>query len=293
MADVFTPIPVKPMQVDDAAFTPAGTTSFVFPMAAFADEVTPDSVDEGDAGLLRMTLDRKLLTRIVGATDGNRLDVNASGQALVSIAGATATVTVDSELPAAAALADDATNPTTPTVGAALLGFDGTTWDRIYAVADGAAVAAGTKGLIVLGTDGANYQVLKTDANGELQVDVLSGGGEPTPTGPVVDRQQSTNTASAASATFNTAEAAANKLWGVDLAASVAWKAVISMVDNAVNVDKVTLFGKAGEAVTWRAVHRNFFTLGTSAGADNFRVVMTNMDNAQAADLHCTFYYST
>jgi hypothetical protein len=37
----------------------------------------------------------------------------------------------DTELPAAAALADAASNPTTPLVGAALLGFNGTTWDRL------------------------------------------------------------------------------------------------------------------------------------------------------------------
>lgn len=37
----------------------------------------------------------------------------------------------DTELPAAAALADAAANPTTPTVGADLLGFNGTTWDRL------------------------------------------------------------------------------------------------------------------------------------------------------------------
>jgi hypothetical protein len=41
------------------------------------------------------------------------------------------TVTADTELPTAAALADGAANPTTPTVGAANLGFNGTTWDRL------------------------------------------------------------------------------------------------------------------------------------------------------------------
>ena len=46
----------------------------------------------------------------------------------VSIA---ATVTVDSELPAAAALADTTANPTTPLVGVALELFNGTTWDRV------------------------------------------------------------------------------------------------------------------------------------------------------------------
>lgn len=40
------------------------------------------------------------------------------------------TQTVDTELPAAAALADGAANPTAPTVGGAVLMFNGTTWDR-------------------------------------------------------------------------------------------------------------------------------------------------------------------
>ena len=47
----------NPVLVDDAAFTPA--TSSVM-MAGFeADEGSTDSVDEGDAGAARMTLDRK------------------------------------------------------------------------------------------------------------------------------------------------------------------------------------------------------------------------------------------
>jgi hypothetical protein len=48
-----------PVLVDDAAFTPA--TSSVM-MAGFeADESSTDSIDEGDAGAARMTLDRKLI----------------------------------------------------------------------------------------------------------------------------------------------------------------------------------------------------------------------------------------
>lgn len=50
----------NPVIVDDAAFTPA--TSSVM-MAGFqADEASTDSVDEGDAGAARMTLDRKVIT---------------------------------------------------------------------------------------------------------------------------------------------------------------------------------------------------------------------------------------
>jgi hypothetical protein len=48
-----------PVIADDAAFTPA--TSKVM-MAGFeADEASTDSVDEGDAGAARMTLDRKII----------------------------------------------------------------------------------------------------------------------------------------------------------------------------------------------------------------------------------------
>lgn len=51
----------NPVVVDDAAFTPA-TTSVM--MAGFeADETSTDSVDEGDAGAARMTLDRKVIVQ--------------------------------------------------------------------------------------------------------------------------------------------------------------------------------------------------------------------------------------
>jgi hypothetical protein len=42
-------------------------------------------------------------------------------------------VPVDTELPTAAALADGAANPTAPTIGSALLGYNGSTWDRLKA----------------------------------------------------------------------------------------------------------------------------------------------------------------
>jgi hypothetical protein len=45
---------------DDAAFTVA--TSKVVPMGALADETATDSVDEGDIGAPRMTLDRRVIT---------------------------------------------------------------------------------------------------------------------------------------------------------------------------------------------------------------------------------------
>jgi filamentous hemagglutinin len=79
-------------KVDDAAFTPG--TDDVYPIGAMADETSPDSVDEGDVGIPRMTLDRKLLTRVVGATDTSRLEVSTAGAAhenLAQVAGSTVT----------------------------------------------------------------------------------------------------------------------------------------------------------------------------------------------------------
>ena len=43
---------------DDAAFTPGGSS--VTPIGALADEASPDAVDEGDVGAVRMTLQRGL-----------------------------------------------------------------------------------------------------------------------------------------------------------------------------------------------------------------------------------------
>lgn len=58
----------NPILVDDAAFTPA--TSSVS-MAGFqADETATDSVDEGDAGAARMTLDRKVIVTTQPHTAG-------------------------------------------------------------------------------------------------------------------------------------------------------------------------------------------------------------------------------
>ena len=64
-------------------------------------------------------------TKIVWGSDGTATDVSASNPLPV-----TGSLTVDSEFPAAGALADGASNPTTTKVGSHLMVFNGTTWDR-------------------------------------------------------------------------------------------------------------------------------------------------------------------
>ena len=70
---------------DDSAFVVG--TGTVGVVGYLADETTPDSVDEGDVGAARMTLDRKQLFVLVDATtDANRLAIDASGLAQVDVA---------------------------------------------------------------------------------------------------------------------------------------------------------------------------------------------------------------
>jgi hypothetical protein len=72
------------LRIDDAAFT-VGTHA-VMPMGAMADETATDSVDEGDVGIPRMTLDRKLIVAAQGpdahdaAVVGNPLLVGGRAQ---------------------------------------------------------------------------------------------------------------------------------------------------------------------------------------------------------------------
>jgi hypothetical protein len=80
----------NPVLVDDAAFTPA--TSSVM-MAGFeADETSTDSVDEGDAGAARMTLDRKVIVTAQGHSGGGlsifrSIDIDESEEEVKGSAG--------------------------------------------------------------------------------------------------------------------------------------------------------------------------------------------------------------
>lgn len=198
----------------------------------------------------------------------------------------------------AAALSDNFANPTVFGVGAFLMGYDGTTWDRIYTIADGAAVAAGTKGFLVFGTDGSNYQALATDASGNLQVDVVSGGESP-PVNPVND--YATATVNAGSSTdFDSGIGTADlgpgtyRLAQVIISASVPFRAEVkSMTDGSSTGTLAVGFGQAGETLQLKPAHKDYWeaTFTDNAGFDGYRITVTNMDADQQADLYCTLQY--
>jgi hypothetical protein len=85
MADIQTKLPVRSGILDDSAFGVA--TEEVFPFAAYADETAPDSVDEGDIGMLRMTLTRLLKVKLVGDDGGDDVNVAVDSDGNFAISG--------------------------------------------------------------------------------------------------------------------------------------------------------------------------------------------------------------
>lgn len=202
----------------------------------------------------------------VGVADlGGSISVDDNGGSLtVDVTGS-----VDTELPAAAALADNTSTPTAPAVGAFGMGYDGTNWDMVR-VANG----------------------------GRLQVDVVTGGGSDSPTTPTTDRAESTNTAAnGGTSNLDSADLGGNtrKLWQVDVGASVTARWDIHAHENGSSVKHyTTLFTRAGESASWRPPHRDFASraFAANAGFDGFRVVGTNLDRTDAANLAVAFHYS-
>ena len=99
------------MLVDDAAFTPG--TSTVQMIGAEFDDTGPDSVDEGDAGAVRMSANRNIYTTIRDAA-GNERGVNVDGsnqlQVVEASASAIATDAAAIEVLLTAANVDHAAN---------------------------------------------------------------------------------------------------------------------------------------------------------------------------------------
>ena len=264
-------LPTSPDTIaDDAAFTAA---SKVFPAGLVFDDTAPDPVDEGDVGYQRMSVRREGYAQIRDAAGGERgVNVDAVNNLNVILAANSGVDIGDIDI---------LSGPT----GASALQTQGT-------AADGAAPVGNP--VLIAGHDGTNVQFLKTDANGELQVDVLTGGGSDVPAGEARAHSSSTDTAAGASFSADSADfgAATKKLAGVDVSASVPVKVEIMSVSNDTETILDVLFGRAGEPIIWRPPHRDYYetVFTANAGFDGFRAKITNLDNAKAANLYGTIY---
>jgi len=152
---------------DDAAYTVA--VDKVVATGGIFDDTATDSVDEGDIGVFRMTADRKQLTRIVGATDTNRLDIDASGHAQVDIAAISVTAVPVSKNSSANA----ETNPLfVQVVSGVVSGIEVISYDTSAAIA---VDASDNHDYTVTAAKTLKVQKIMASASGAMKVEVQSG----------------------------------------------------------------------------------------------------------------------
>jgi hypothetical protein len=241
-------------------------------MGGILDETTPNNLEENDGGVVRMTANRAMHTalrdgagneRSANVTASNELNVLASAQPGVDIGDVTI-----ADFAAAETDADD---------------------DSIAQ----AQTSLRTLGLLY-GHNGAEWERLQTDGAGALDVNITAGGGEALPTNPVRTTGNSTDTAAAGTFTLDgpSSDGTTTTVRGFDACASVPIKAELQTVANGAGTTILTMFAQAGERLEWRAPHRDYFDTAhpSNAGFDGFRIVLTNLDNENAADLYATLY---
>jgi len=288
MADNLTPLPVKTKTDGDVAvdlaqyggstvgasnavhIQPGTGATFVLAASTNTIEVVGDAAEDAAAAGNPVLIGGRFdsTPRTLDDGDAGAIALAADGAVHIDDGGNTITVdgTVDTELPAAGALGDDAANPTAPAVGAFILGYDSgsTNWNRI-----------------------------EVDDTGHLQVDVLTGGGSDTPTTPTTEDITSAALAAGASVDLDSTDvgSATKKLSGVDIWASVPWKARIMTVADNVETVHTVLGGPPMVAVQFRPPHRDYIQQGPAgAGFDGFRIEMTSLENSDAADVYATVY---
>ncbi len=207
-------------------------------------------------------------------------------------------------------------------------GYDGTQWERIttdaagsmdvnvtlplpggtnnigdvdvltlpYSDGFGAASGEPAEAAFIAGTDGTDTYGVLVDTAGRLQVDVITGGGSDSPTGPTMDADIVSAVAPGGTGFLDSAEITeAEKVWQITVAATVPFKVRFGMQENTVRNPKTGwMFGLAGTTVAWSPGHRDFLVhVGTSGGTDTIYGEVFNMDNNETADIHGTFEYST
>lgn len=254
--------------VDNNAFTD-GTTSIGIAGFIF-DETAGTALTENDGAAARVDSKRAQVMVIEDATTrGQRSAVDASGRLSVNLTASSATVTVDTEMPAAAALGDAESNATAvPSVGVRLMGYNGTTWDRV-----------------------------RTANTGRLQVDVITGGGSSAPTSPINSYDTTASIAAGSTDNHDTADLGGNTrdLRKVIMGASVPLKGEVQSVINGSGTTIGVFWSAAGQSNVWEPPHPDYGTVvfSANAGFDGFRLIRTNMDASEAADVYSNIFYES
>lgn len=93
---------------------------------------------------------------------------------------------------------------------------------------------------------------------------------------------------------LTSADASNTKLIGVDVWASVPYRAFIYRVQNGVQDTNPSAVGGGGaqQSFQWRTPDPIYITLGAPAAALNaYRVIVVNLDQTNTSDFYATFHY--
>lgn len=207
-----------------------------------------------EATALRVTIASDS-TGVVSIDDnGGSITVDGS----VSVTGA-----VDTELPAAAALADDTANPTVPAVGSFVMVYDGATWDRLPGTAaDGALVNLGANNdVTVTGTVTAN---LAAGTNNIGDVDVLTINGQAPAFGTGV---RSAATQRVTIATDDVVPASQSGTWNIGTVTTVTGVTTVTTVTTCATVTNLSQLG--GQAIAMGTGTRSAGTQRVTIATDD------------------------
>lgn len=159
------------IKTDDAAFTPA--VDKVMVTGATFDDVSPDSVNEGDAGALRMSANRNLYVTIRDAAGNERgLNIDAAGAITVASHAVTNAGTFAVQESGTHIQVDDAAfSPAVSKISMIGAEVDDTGTDSVDEGDGGAVRMSANRNLYVRIRDNAgNERGLNIDANGEIQI---------------------------------------------------------------------------------------------------------------------------
>jgi hypothetical protein len=141
-----------------------------------------------------------------------------------------------------------------------------------------------------MGYNGSTWDRVRTANTGRLQVDVITGGGTSTPTNPNNNYNTASGIAAGATSNHDSTDfgAATKSVSQVIIGASVPMKGELQYVDNGVATTLAVFFTQAGNTDTFKPPHPDYWkhTFTANAGFDGFRLIRTNMDASEAADLY-------
>lgn len=256
--------------------------------AAHLGKAEDEAHTSGDVGVMSLVVRQDAAAQLAGADgDYSPLINDATGLLWTRIGAA---------LPAGSASIGSIISITTSITPGTAAGNLGKAEDAVHASGDVGVMALGVRNdaLVALsGTDG-DYTPLATDAQGHLQVDILSGAsGVPAPTNPTTDITNLTtpvNLAAGASGNADSGSLDGKYLRQVVISGSVSFKAILATVDDATIVNKAVFFGGPEHPIVYNPPSGFIQAPAAATGTQGFRVVLVNEDTSETADFYVTFF---